>query len=44
MTILEDYFRMRGFTSLRLDGTTTSDEREKRMFMFNDPDRCVGIS
>ena len=38
MPILEDYFSYRGFTSLRLDGSTTADEREKRMYMFNAPD------
>jgi SNF2 family DNA or RNA helicase len=38
MPILEDYFAYRGFTSLRLDGSTTADEREKRMYMFNAPD------
>jgi SNF2 family DNA or RNA helicase len=37
MTILERYFELRGFLSLRLDGTTSADERERRMFMFNDP-------
>jgi hypothetical protein len=38
MTILEAFFAMRGLSCLRLDGSTSSDEREKRMFMFNDPD------
>jgi SNF2 family DNA or RNA helicase len=38
MTILEDYFRYRGFTSLRLDGSTPADERERRMYKFNAPD------
>ena len=38
MTILERFFDMRGFCHLRLDGSTISDEREKRMYMFNDPD------
>lgn len=38
MPILEDYFAYRGFASLRLDGSTTADEREKRMYMFNAPD------
>jgi len=38
MPILEDYFAYRGFVSLRLDGSTTADEREKRMYMFNAPD------
>jgi SNF2 family DNA or RNA helicase len=38
MTILEDYFAYRGYLSLRLDGSTPSEEREKRMYKFNAPD------
>jgi SNF2 family DNA or RNA helicase len=38
MTILERYFEYRGFMHLRLDGSTSSEDREKRMYMFNDPD------
>lgn len=38
MTILEDYFLFRGFLSLRLDGSTTAEEREKRMYRYNAPD------
>jgi ATP-dependent helicase STH1/SNF2 len=38
MTIMEDYFALRGFLSLRLDGSTPAEEREKRMFKFNSPD------
>ena len=38
MTILEDYFAIRGYMSLRLDGSTPADEREKRMYKFNAPD------
>lgn len=38
MHILEDYFQYRGFTYLRLDGSTSADEREQRMFMFNASD------
>ena len=38
MTILEDYFRFRGYLSLRLDGSTPAEEREKRMYKFNSPD------
>lgn len=38
MTILERFFEYRKFAFLRLDGGTSSEEREKRMFMFNDPD------
>jgi SNF2 family DNA or RNA helicase len=38
MTILEDYFAYRGYLSLRLDGSTPSEEREKRMYRFNHPD------
>lgn len=43
MSILEDYFRYRGFCSLRLDGSTPSEEREKRMYRFNAPDSPVFI-
>lgn len=38
MTILEDYFLYRGYNSLRLDGSTPAEEREKRMYKFNAPD------
>lgn len=38
MTILEDYFLYRGYLSLRLDGSTPAEEREKRMYKFNAPD------
>ena len=38
MTILERFFDYRHFMYLRLDGATSSEEREKRMYMFNDPD------
>ena len=38
MPILEDYFAYRGHRSIRLDGSTTADEREKRMYMYNSPD------
>jgi len=38
MTILEDYFYYRGYLSLRLDGSTPAEEREKRMYKFNAPD------
>jgi hypothetical protein len=38
MTILEDYFVFRGYQSLRLDGSTPAEEREKRMYKFNSPD------
>jgi SNF2 family DNA or RNA helicase len=38
MTILEDYFAYRGYLSLRLDGSTPSEEREKRMYRYNHPD------
>lgn len=37
MTILEKFFELKKFPYLRLDGSTVSDDREKRMFMFNDP-------
>jgi hypothetical protein len=32
MDILEDFFYMRGFRYLRLDGSTSSEEREQRMY------------
>jgi len=38
MTILEKFFEYRQFSYLRLDGGTVSEDREKRMFMFNDED------
>ena len=38
MTILEDYFKYRNFLTLRLDGSTTGEERERRMDLFNSPD------
>ncbi|OQR89442.1 chromatin structure-remodeling complex subunit snf21, partial [Thraustotheca clavata] len=38
MHVLEDYFNYRGFRYLRLDGSTSADEREQRMFMFNASD------
>jgi len=37
MAILEDYFRLRGFKSLSLSGSTSSEERERRMDDFNAP-------
>ena len=37
MTILEDYFKYRNFLTLRLDGSTTGEERERRMDLFNAP-------
>eukprot|EP01035_Chromulina_nebulosa_P018288 gene18288-23968_t len=37
MTILEQFFNIRKYRYLRLDGNTSSDEREKRMYEFNDP-------
>lgn len=36
MNVLEQFFTLRGFQFLRLDGNTTSDERERRMYAFND--------
>lgn len=36
MTILEKFFELRGFPYLRLDGSTVAEDREKRMYMFND--------
>ena len=37
MTILEKFFELKKFPYLRLDGSTVSDDREKRMYQFNDP-------
>ena len=37
MDLLEDMFGFRGYSFLRLDGSTAADEREKRMARFNDP-------
>jgi hypothetical protein len=37
MTIMEDYFKHRGILSLRLDGSTAGEERERRMDLFNAP-------
>jgi hypothetical protein len=37
MTILEDYFKFRNYLTLRLDGSTTGEERERRMDLFNAP-------
>jgi SWI/SNF-related matrix-associated actin-dependent regulator of chromatin subfamily A protein 2/4 len=36
MTIMEDYFNYRGFTYLRLDGTTKAEDRGLLLEMFND--------
>jgi hypothetical protein len=37
MTIMEDYLKYRNILSLRLDGSTTGEERERRMDLFNAP-------
>ncbi|XP_067141639.1 LOW QUALITY PROTEIN: probable global transcription activator SNF2L2 [Centruroides vittatus] len=37
MTIMEDYLSYRGFSYLRLDGTTKSDDRGHLLELFNDP-------
>lgn len=37
MTILEDYFKLRNFLTLQLDGSTTGEERERKMELFNAP-------
>ena len=37
MTIMEDYLKYRNLLSLRLDGSTTGEERERRMDLFNSP-------
>jgi len=38
MDLLESYCLMRGYWCLRLDGQTTPEDREQRMFRFNAPD------
>ena len=38
MTILEDFLQFRGHASLRLDGSTSAEDRERRMYRFNSPD------
>ncbi|CAM9751517.1 unnamed protein product, partial [Heterosigma akashiwo] len=38
MGLLEDYFRLRGLAHLRLDGSTSAEDREQRMARFNAPD------
>mmetsp|Transcript_18606 Transcript_18606/g.23447 ORF Transcript_18606/g.23447 Transcript_18606/m.23447 type:complete len:569 (+) Transcript_18606:3-1709(+) len=38
MALLQDYFQMRGFKHLRLDGSTGAEDREQRMYQFNAPD------
>ncbi|KAH8047787.1 hypothetical protein JL721_12096 [Aureococcus anophagefferens] len=37
MDLLEDFFALRDYDYLRLDGSTAADERERRMARFNDP-------
>jgi SNF2 family DNA or RNA helicase len=37
MDIMEKYFEYRNFVYLRLDGSTKSEERERRMGLFNAP-------
>jgi ATP-dependent helicase STH1/SNF2 len=37
MDIMQKYFDYRGLIHLRLDGSTKSEDREKRMALFNDP-------
>jgi SNF2 family DNA or RNA helicase len=38
MNFLEHFFQLRGCASLRLDGSTSADERERRVALFNQPD------
>nr|CAD7452587.1 unnamed protein product [Timema tahoe] len=38
MTIMEDYLSWRGFTYLRLDGTTKAEDRGELLRKFNSPD------
>ena len=37
MDILEDYFDLRQFKYLRLDGSTTVDDRAEKMRLFQEP-------
>ena len=37
MSILEDYFQLRGYDYLRLDGSTKSDERSELVQKWNTP-------
>ncbi|CAI2167553.1 2721_t:CDS:10 [Funneliformis geosporum] len=37
MTIMEDYLNWRGYTFLRLDGSTKADDRSALLKQFNDP-------
>lgn len=37
MDLLEEFFTFRGFKYLRLDGSTSAEERERRVATFNDP-------
>lgn len=41
MNIMEDFFRLRGLTYLRLDGSTKSDERSELLAQFNAPDSNI---
>lgn len=38
LTVLENYFRLREYNYLRLDGTTKADERAELLKLFNAPD------
>lgn len=38
MTVLEDFLNWRGFTYLRLDGSTKSEDRGELLRKFNHPD------
>lgn len=38
MNFLEQFFLLRGYMFLRLDGNTSADERERRVAVFNAPD------
>jgi ATP-dependent helicase STH1/SNF2 len=38
MDIMEDFFCLRGMRYLRLDGSTSAEDREQRMSQFNAPD------
>jgi SNF2 family DNA or RNA helicase len=38
ITIMEDYFHMRGYNYLRLDGTTKAEDRAELLRQFNAKD------
>jgi len=43
MDLLEEFFTYRGYTYLRLDGSTHAEERERQVARFNDPSSPIFI-